>query len=246
MAMEVWEVEEMQQRKVFSKVLEWPISPCCELETSKLMSSCQEPATSALHCDHLLVTDGLGGLTVFGWKKALSEVQEPEQIKVHLGPELESASTVLPTTPLFLRPLYLSKRASLKRSSPLTEVQDGMTSEIEGIALVAMCLYQRMLGILCVECTLTYPTLLKECGVWPIMPLLTLKLNLYFVDLTIENSIPGPMAAIANPFVVRDLASLGANEGPGYGALDLKRRPLLVLLSFQQGSHVDNEPSSIF
>ena len=55
MAMEVWEVEEMQQRKVFSKVLEWPISPCCELETSKLMSSCQEPATSALHCDHLLV-----------------------------------------------------------------------------------------------------------------------------------------------------------------------------------------------
>ncbi|KAG0583072.1 hypothetical protein KC19_3G106900 [Ceratodon purpureus] len=235
MAMEVWEVEEMQQRKVFSKVLERPISRCCVLETSKLMSSCQEPATSALHCDLLLVTDGSGGLTVFGWNEALLEVQEPGQIKVHLSPELESASAVLPTTPLFSRPLYLPKRASLKWSSPPTEVQDGMTSKVEGIALVAMCLYQRMLGILCVEWTSTYPTLLKECGVWPIKPSLTPKLNLYFVDLTIENSIPGPMAAIANPFVVRDVAFLGADEGAGYGALDLKGRPLLVLLSSQQG-----------
>jgi hypothetical protein len=97
-----------------------------------------------------------------------------------------------------------------------------------------------MLGILCVEWTSTYPTLLKECGVWPIKPSLTPKLNLYFVALTTEKSIPGPMAAIANPFVVRDLAFLGADEGASYGALDLKGRPLLVLLSSQQGIHVDN------
>lgn len=109
-----------------------------------------------------------------------------------------------------------------------------------------MSLYQGMLGILCVEWTSTYPTLLKECGVWPIKPSLTPKLNLHFVALTIENSIPGPMAAIANPFVVRDLAFLGADEGAGYGALDLKGRPLLVLLSSQQGSHVDNLVFSSF
>jgi len=50
----------------------------------------------------------------------------------------------------------------------------------------------------------------------------------------------GPMVAIANPYVIRDLAFLGANEGAGYGALDLKGRPLLVLLSSQQGSYVNN------
>ena len=85
---------------------------------------------------------------MFGWKKALSEVQEPEQIKVHLGPELESASTVLPTTPLFSRPLYLSKRASLKRSSPLTEVQDGMTSEVRKHCPN----YQKISGLNCKFC----------------------------------------------------------------------------------------------
>ena len=115
---------------------------------------------------------------------------------------------------------------------------------MEGIALVAMSLYQGMLGILCVEFTSTYPTLLKECGVSPIKPSLTLKLNLHFVALTTESSTPSPMAAIANPFVVRDLAFLGADEGADYGSLDLNGRPLLVLLSSQQGSHADNFISS--
>jgi hypothetical protein len=67
---------------------------------------------------------------VFEWNVALSEVQEPGKIKVHLSPELQSASEVLPSTPLFSRPLYLPKRASLKRSSSPTEVQQGMTSKV--------------------------------------------------------------------------------------------------------------------
>lgn len=103
-----------------------------------------------------------------------------------------------------------------------------------------MSLYQGMLGILCVEWISTYPTLLKECGVWPLKPSLTPKLNLHFVPLPTENSIPGPMAAIANPYVIRDLAFIGANERAGYGAVDLKGRPLLVLLSSQQGSYENN------
>ena len=48
-------MEETRQRKVVSGVLERPVSHCCVLETSKLMSSCQEPASIAPHCDLLLV-----------------------------------------------------------------------------------------------------------------------------------------------------------------------------------------------
>lgn len=53
--MEVWEVEEKLQRKIFSEVLERPVSHCCVLETSKLMFSPQEAESASLHLDHLLV-----------------------------------------------------------------------------------------------------------------------------------------------------------------------------------------------
>lgn len=68
---------------------------------------------------------------MFEWNASLSEVQEPAQIKVHLSAELQSASAVLPTTPLFSCPLYLPKVSSLKRSTSPTEVQHGITSKVQ-------------------------------------------------------------------------------------------------------------------
>lgn len=53
--MEVWEVEETRQSKVFSTVLERPVTHCCVLETSKVIATFQGAPSAFLHLDLLLV-----------------------------------------------------------------------------------------------------------------------------------------------------------------------------------------------
>lgn len=105
-----------------------------------------------------------------------------------------------------------------------------------------MSLYQGLLGILHVEWTSTYPNFRKELSVLPSKPSLAPEINLHFLPVPMENAIPGPMVAFVNPCVVRDLAFLGSDEGAGYGAWDVKNRLLLLLLTSEQGSHINNSP----
>lgn len=59
-----------------------------------------------------------------------------------------------------------------------------------------------------------------------------------FLALPQPTSMTHPMAAFTHHFVIHGLAFLGAHGSHGYGALDLRNRPLLVLLSSQLGKNV--------
>lgn len=104
-----------------------------------------------------------------------------------------------------------------------------------------MHLHEDSLEVLSVEWTEWYP----QCrgnkstsgvsGVRQQKPSLTPKLRLHFLLLQQINSFTSPMVAHARSCIVKGLAFVGASEGSDHGALDVKRRPLLVVLLSQQG-----------
>lgn len=69
------------------------------------------------------MTDGLGAFTICQWNEILLEVQESGRANVQFSSELQSASAVLPSTPLFSCPLYLPRRASWERRPLASEAQ---------------------------------------------------------------------------------------------------------------------------
>ena len=121
--------------------------------------------------------------------------------------------------------------------------------QIQGTTLVAMHLYEDLLEVLSVEWTEWYP----QCrgnkrasgvsGVRQQQPSLTPKLRLHFLLLQPLNSFTSPVVAHARSCIVKGLAFIGASEGSDQGALDVKRRPLLVVLFSQRGRQISPFPS---
>lgn len=70
------------------------------------------------------------------------------------------------------------------------------------------------------------------------VPFLAPRISVRFLALPQPNSTTHPMVAFTDHFVIHGLAFLGAHGSHGYGALDLKMRPLLVLLASQLGKYI--------
>lgn len=96
------------------------------------------------------VTDGSGGLMVCEWNETLSELQESGRVKVHLSPELQSASGVLPSTPLFSCPLYLPKRASWQMPLSPNEADNCTTSKVRSQSLIYAPILRSLVFVLVV------------------------------------------------------------------------------------------------
>lgn len=114
--------------------------------------------------------------------------------------------------------------------------------QVNGITLVAMSLHQSLLGILSVEWMMQNPKPSQhESAVGNSnVPFLAPRIFVRFLALPQPNSTTHPMVAFTHHFVIHGLAFLGAHGSHGYGALDLKMRPLLVLLASQLGKNILN------